>query len=72
MGDPLSPPSYVWRKSTKSGTGNCVEVSNSGDSVLVRDSKNRLGGILEFTIHEWEAFLAGARLGEFDLKTLRR
>jgi len=38
-----------------------------GTEVLVRDSKNPDGPVLEFTAAEWDAFLAGLRNGEFDL-----
>jgi hypothetical protein len=57
----------VWRKSTSSGTNGCVEVAFVGDQVAIRDSKDRSGPVLQFTYREWEAFLAGARHGEFDL-----
>jgi hypothetical protein len=60
----------AWRKSTRSsGGGNCVEVSisESGDAVGVRDTKNRDGGTLVFPRAAFEGFLAGAREGEFDL-----
>ena len=59
-----------WRKSSYSPNGvlsDCVEARADGGSVLVRDSKNPDGPVLEFTPVEWEAFLAGARDGEFDL-----
>ncbi len=58
-----------WHKSTRSGTqGNCVEVAYlSGDRIGVRDSKNPDGPVLTFTPAEWEAFVAGAKDGEFDL-----
>jgi Domain of unknown function (DUF397) len=59
-----------WRKSTASGTGNCVEVGRAGDSILVRNSKSPLGSQLAFTTSEWEAFLTGARAGEFDTDQL--
>ncbi|MGH9211542.1 MAG: DUF397 domain-containing protein [Acidimicrobiales bacterium] len=58
-----------WRKSSRSSGGdNCVEVAIAGDgSVGVRDSKQHgLGPVLEFTPTEWEAFLGGAKDGEFD------
>jgi hypothetical protein len=56
-----------WSKSTKSGAaGHCVEVAITDEGIGVRDSKNRDGGFLEFTAPEWDAFLAGAKAGEFD------
>lgn len=59
----------VWRKSTRSGpwTDNCVEVAFVGDLIGVRDSKDFTKGVLVFTRGEWDAFVAGAKDGEFDL-----
>lgn len=55
-----------WKKSSYSGSeSSCVEVKMTGRSVLVRDTKNRDGGTLEFTDHEWRCFIAGAKDGEF-------
>ena len=58
-----------WRKSSYSGNGgNCVEVAtNMPGIVAVRDSKDPDGTALVLTPAEWQAFLAGARNGEFDL-----
>jgi hypothetical protein len=58
-----------WKKSTKSGTngGNCVEVRQVDATVQVRDSKDPSGPVLRFTREEWDAFLGGAKNGEFDL-----
>jgi hypothetical protein len=55
-----------WRKSSYSGTNGCVEVALADEGIAVRDSKNPGGAALEFDPHEWTAFLAGARAGEFD------
>ena len=57
----------AWRKSTRSGTNGCIEVAFVEDKVAVRDSKERGGPVLLFTAHEWEAFIGGARDGEFAL-----
>lgn len=57
----------AWRKSTRSGTNGCVEVAFVEGKVAVRDSKDRGGPVLLFTAHEWEAFIGGARDGEFAL-----
>jgi hypothetical protein len=43
-----------------------VEVAFLDGQIAVRDTKHRSGPVLQFTHREWEAFLAGVRLGEFD------
>ena len=58
----------AWRKSTYSAANGCVEVAFLGERIAVRDSKDRLGPVLWFTAAEWDAFLGGARDGEFDLE----
>ena len=62
--------SQDWIKSSLSmHNGNCVEISGLTDSVIrVRDSKNPRGGVLSFTPAEWDAFIGGVYLGEFDRK----
>jgi Domain of unknown function (DUF397) len=58
-----------WQKSSRSGPNcdNCVEVAFVGGAIAVRDSKNPTGPALIFTSDEWDAFVAGAKDGEFDL-----
>jgi uncharacterized protein DUF397 len=64
MAMPISP-SPEWRKSTRSsGNGNCVEFADLGDSVAVRDTKDRSGPVLQFTAASWRAFIAGTKRGE--------
>ena len=57
----------AWRKSTTSGTGDCVEIAFTAGAVLVRNSQDPLGPALSFSRSEWTAFLAGAQRGEFNL-----
>ncbi len=59
----------VWRKSTASGpnTDNCVEVAFVDEAILLRDSTQPDGPVLVFNQGEWDAFVEGARLGEFDV-----
>jgi Domain of unknown function (DUF397) len=47
-----------WRKSSYSGDngGECVEVA-SADAVLVRDTTDRTGPVLTFTVDAWRAFI---------------
>jgi Domain of unknown function (DUF397) len=56
-----------WHKSTKSGSHGCVEVARVAGQIAIRDSKDRSGSILLFTLSEWNAFIAGIIAGEFDL-----
>ncbi|MCX4749577.1 DUF397 domain-containing protein [Kitasatospora sp. NBC_01287] len=58
----------VWRKAKKSqGNGECVEVAVLDGVVAMRDSKQHgRGPVLVFTPAEWDAFLDGAKGGEFD------
>ena len=46
---------------------NCVEVAFVGEAIAVRDSTKPDGPALIFTPAEWEAFVGGAKDGEFDL-----
>ena len=63
---PDSGPSWV-KSSLSFSNGNCVEVADlPGRTIGLRDSKDPRGPVLRFTPDEWQAFLGGARLGEFD------
>jgi hypothetical protein len=51
-----------WRKSSASGgDGACVEVAQSGSSVLVRDSSNPSGAVLVLTRAQWLGLLRQLR-----------
>jgi Domain of unknown function (DUF397) len=69
MIDAIDPASLAWRKSSYStGGGECVETAVLPDRrVAVRHSKQPGGTILLYSPAEWNAFLKGARDGEFDL-----
>jgi hypothetical protein len=55
-----------WQKSSLSSIGNCVEVAADHGEVLLRDSKDPSGPWMRYTAAEWDAFLCGAKNGEFD------
>ena len=58
-----------WFKSSYSGGngGSCVETRRVDDVIEVRDSKAEgRGPSLGFTTAEFDAFLRGAKAGEFD------
>jgi hypothetical protein len=60
----------VWKRSSLSSEDSdaIVEVAKFDDGFrAVRDGKNPDKGILFFTPAEWEAFVLGAKDGEFDI-----
>lgn len=58
----------TWRKSSRSAAaGHCVEIAPAAATVLVRDSKDTTGPVLEFGARGWAEFISGVRDGEFDL-----
>lgn len=52
-----------WRKSSKSASGNCVEIKEAGSRVLMRDSKDRSGLVLAFDLDTFRAFVADLKDG---------
>jgi hypothetical protein len=60
--------SVEWiRASTSSGAGQYVEMRRIGEVIEVRDAQHGdAGPILRFTPAEWDAWLDGAKNGEFD------
>ncbi len=55
-----------WRTAAKSGGGNCVRVTRRNGIIMIADSKHPSGPILSYTLQEFDAFLDGAKKGEFD------
>jgi uncharacterized protein DUF397 len=58
----------TWIRSRRSGPtgGNCVEVAFLADGqIAMRNSSHPQGPALIFTRSEWDAFLGGAKDGEF-------
>jgi predicted secreted Zn-dependent protease len=54
-----------WRRSRRCATGACVEVAQTPDRFLVRDSKNLDATPITFTREQWTAFVAGVKAGDF-------
>jgi hypothetical protein len=59
-----------WRKATYSsnGGGNCVEVADHGNHVLVRDTKERAGAVLGFPPDAWRRFVDRVKRSLADLQ----
>jgi hypothetical protein len=62
----VAPGSVAWRISSMCDAGTCVGVARQGDFVVIGNTSNPDGPVPKFTLEEWNAFLAGAKLGEFD------
>jgi Domain of unknown function (DUF397) len=56
----------LWRKSSFSGNGDCLELLVCTDGVRVRDSKRPDGVQLRLSFVQWATFLAKVRTGELD------
>ena len=59
-----------WQKSPLSNSGGWIEVAFINGRVALRSSRDPDGPVLEFTPFEWQAFVGGVRLGEFELSAL--
>jgi hypothetical protein len=57
-----------WRKARRSmGSGDCVEVAPMSKRILLRDSKDLDGPILEYPCSSWLRFTMKVKNGVYDL-----
>ena len=54
-----------WRTASYSsnGGGNCVEVADHGNDVIVRDTQDRTGPVLRFSPNAWRRFAGQGKTG---------
>jgi hypothetical protein len=66
--DDINADDVPWIKSSTSDSDDdCVEMRRLGPNIEVRDTKHgEHGPVLRFTPAEWDAWLDGAKKGEFD------
>ncbi|MCM0679007.1 DUF397 domain-containing protein [Micromonospora phytophila] len=57
----------VWQRAEGDSSESAVEVAFVDDLIGMRNSAEPDGPMLVFTQAEWDAFVAGAQDGEFDL-----
>ena len=57
----------VWQRAEGDSSDSAVEVAFVDDLIGMRNSGEPEGPVLVFTQAEWDAFVAGAQDGEFDL-----
>ena len=58
----------VWRSAPSGSDGSRVEVAFVDDLIGLRNGADPGSPILVFTQAEWQAFVAGAKDGEFDVE----
>jgi hypothetical protein len=57
-----------YRKASRSvHNGACVEVGSTSAHVLVRDSINPAGAVINYPQAAWQGFINSAKVGAFDL-----
>lgn len=57
---------YRWRTARLCDSGACVGVARQGDFVLVGNTSDLAAPVSRFTRQEWDVFIAGVKLGDFD------
>jgi hypothetical protein len=63
------PGPLAWRKSLRSvANGACVEVAPATGTIVVRDSVNLVGPVIRYSTRTWQAFIADAKTGSFDIR----
>lgn len=65
--NPHEPEGFITSSITRKGAIRVCVAVRIGDTVDVRDSKDSKSPTLSFTHAEWDAFIKGVKLGEFDL-----
>jgi predicted secreted Zn-dependent protease len=58
--------SLTWHTALSCDGGACVEVAADRDTVLIRNSRQPGGPLLEYTPEEWHEFVSGVKKGDFD------
>lgn len=61
-----SHPKLEWRTPRRCDAGACVQIAESGQMILVADSKAPRGPIISYTRSEFREFIQGVKSGDFD------
>jgi hypothetical protein len=57
-------PRGAWRKASSCQNGECVEVAECEDAIVIRSSRSP-ADVVRLTVAEWRVFELGMRKGEF-------
>ena len=58
--------SLTWHTALSCDGGTCVEVAADQDTILIRNSRQPDGPLVEYTPEEWHEFVSGIKKGDFD------
>jgi predicted secreted Zn-dependent protease len=56
----------TWHTALSCDGGACVQVAADRDIILIRNSRQPGGPLLEYTPQEWHEFVSGIKKGDFD------
>jgi len=56
----------TWRTALNCESGACVQVAVDDHSILIGNSRQPSGPVLEYTPDEWRYFVTGIKNGDFD------
>ena len=58
--------SLPWLTALSCDGGACVQVAADQDTILIRNSRQPDGPLVEYTPEEWHEFVSGIKKGDFD------
>lgn len=56
----------TWRTALNCDGGACVEVAADRNIIVIRNSRQPDGPLVEYTPEEWHEFVSGVKKGDFD------
>jgi predicted secreted Zn-dependent protease len=58
--------SLIWHTALNCDGGTCVQVAADQNAILIRNSRQPDGPLVEYTPEEWHEFVSGIKKGDFD------
>jgi predicted secreted Zn-dependent protease len=58
--------SLTWHTALSCDGGACVQVAADQNIILIRNSRQPDGPLVEYTSEEWHEFVSGIKKGDFD------
>jgi Domain of unknown function (DUF397) len=56
----------AWRKTSFCASGECIEVAQRDDLIILRDSTQPDGRMLRYPAEQWRSFICTVKASEFD------